>query len=151
MIYQSLYWDDVEVGQDLPTITYELSLLRLVAFVRATGVYDYIHFDRDYAQSVGSRDAFAATPHVAGLFSRLLTDWSGPEGEIKSMNFSMRAQSCAGDVLTITGKVGNKYCSKAGEYLVDIVDMNIAHPLAPQAAVAQATLALPSREGGAIR
>ncbi len=151
MNYRSLYWDDVEVGQDLPAITYELSLLRLVAFVRATGVYDYIHFDRDYAQSVGTRDAFAATPHVAGLFSRLLTDWSGPEAEIKSMNFSMRAQSCAGDVLTITGKVGNKYRSEAGEYLVDIVDMNIAHPLAPQAAVAQATLALPSREGGAVK
>lgn len=151
MSYPPLYWEDVEAGQPLPAITYELSLLRLVAFVRATGVYDYIHFDRDYAQSVGARDVFAATPHIAGLFSRLLTDWAGPEADIRSIGFSMRGQSCAGDILGITGKVGRKYHGEDGACLVDIVDMNIAHALAPNAAVATATVALPSREHGPVR
>lgn len=151
MEYRSVLWEDVVEGQELPPIVYELSLLRLVAFVRASGVYDYVHFDRDYAQAVGARDVFAATPHIAGLFSRLLTDWSGPEAEIRSITFSMRAQSCAGDILQITGKVGKKYRNERGDYLVDIVDMNIGHGLAPHAAVATATLALPSTEGGAVK
>ena len=90
-------WEDVEEGQELPGFTYELSLLRLVAFVRASGLYDYVHFDGAYARAAGARDAFVSTPHVAGLFGRLLTGWSGPEGEIRSLAFSMRTQSCAND------------------------------------------------------
>lgn len=150
MEYRSVCWEDVQEGGSLPSITYELSLLRLVAFVRATGVYDYVHFDRDYAQAVGTRDVFIATPHVAGLFGRLLTDWSGPGADIRSLAFSMTAQSCTNDILTITGKVGRKYRGDQGEYLVDVVDMNIGQRISPHAATATATMVLPSRESGAV-
>lgn len=151
MTYRSILWEDVEEGQPLPPIRYELSMLRLVAYVRATGLYDYVHLDRDYAQAVGARDVFAATPHVAGLFSRLVTDWSGPEADLRSLSFSMRAQSCCNDDLLVTGKVGRKYRGSDGSFLVDLVDLNIAHDKAPSAAVASATVALPSREGGGVK
>ena len=65
--YPSLIWDDIAEGADLPGFDYELSMLRLVAFVRATGLYDYVHHDSDYARAVGIKDAFAATPHIGGL------------------------------------------------------------------------------------
>jgi len=148
MKYRSLYWEDIEEGQALPVIKYELSLLRLVAMVRASGHYDYVHFDREYARSAGARDAFIATHHVAGLYSRLVTDWSGPEADLRSLTWSMNSQSCADDLLTITGKVGRKYTNDQSEFLVDLVDLNIGHERAPQAASASATLALPSRAGG---
>lgn len=151
MTYHSFYWEDVEEGQDLPSITYELSLLRLVAMVRASGVYDYVHFDRDYAQAVGARDAFIANHHAAGLFGRLMTDWAGPEADIRSLSFRMNTQSCANDILTITGKVGRKYIGRDGEYLVDLSDLNIAHPQAAAAVQASATMALPSRAGGPVK
>ncbi|MDO9439056.1 MaoC family dehydratase N-terminal domain-containing protein [Hydrogenophaga sp.] len=144
---RSLYWDDVEEGQALPTLHYELSLLRLVAHVRATGLYDYVHFDRDYARAVGARDAFIATPHVNGLFSRLMTDWAGPLAAVRSISLRMRTQSCAGDELVVTGRVGRKYVSAQGEHLVEIVDLNIGHAHAAQAATATAVLALPTRAG----
>ena len=150
MKYRSLEWEDVEEGQALPEIRYELSLLRLVAMVRASGHYDYVHFDRDYARSAGARDAFIATHHVAGLFSRLATDWSGPQADLRSLTWSMSSQSCAGDMLTITGRVGRKYTNDRGEFLVDLVDLTIGHETAPQAASASATLVLPSRTGGPV-
>lgn len=149
--YRSILWEDVRDDQELPEITYELSLLRLVAFVRACGQYDFVHFDRDYAQSVGARDVFAATPHVLGLFSRLLTDWSGPDADIRTITLNMRTQSCAGDMLRVTGKVARKYISADGEYLVDIDALNIGHQHSAQAATATATLCLPSRAGGPVR
>jgi len=123
----------------------------LVSFVRATGLYDYIHFDRDYAQSVGARDAFISTPHITGLFCRLLTDWSGPDADVKSINLSIKAQSCTNDVLQFTGRVGKKYVDDTGNYLVDIVEMVMGHELAPQSAVATATMILPSRIGGPVQ
>jgi hypothetical protein len=69
--HRSLCWQDVEEGTALPSFTYELSLLRLVAFVRASGLYDYVPFDGDCARAAGARDAFISAPHVAGLFGRL--------------------------------------------------------------------------------
>jgi acyl dehydratase len=147
----SLCWEDVEEGQALPSFTYELSLLRLVAFVRASGLYDYVHFDGDYARAAGARDAFISTPHVAGLFGRLLTDWSGPEAEIRSLTFSMLTQSCTNDFLTVSGRVGRRYRGEDGAYLVDLVDLNIGHALAARAATATATLSLPSRSGEKAR
>ena len=147
MAQHNLYWEDVEEGQLLPSFTYELSLLRLVAFVRASGLYDYVHFDGAYARQAGARDAFISTPHVAGLFGRLLTDWSGPAAELRSLTFSMRTQSCTNDILTVTGRVGRRYRGDDGAYLVDLVDLNIGHAIAAQSATATATMALPSRAG----
>ena len=151
MAAHNLCWDDVEEGQPLPSFTYELSLLRLVAFVRASGLYDYVHFDGNYARAAGARDAFISTPHVAGLFGRLLTDWSGPEGEIRSLTFAMRTQSCTNDLLTVTGRVGRKYRGEDGAHLVDLVDLNIGHALAAHAATATAVMTLPSSSGEKAR
>jgi acyl dehydratase len=86
-------------------------------------------------------------PHVEGLFARLLTDWSGPAGIIRSLSFSMRDQSCTDDILQVTGKVAKKYRSEAGDFLVDLEALNIGHALAPQAASATATMSLPSKTG----
>jgi len=150
MTYTSIFWEDVIEGAELPSITYELSLTRLVAYIRATGAWDYVHFDRDYAQYVGAKDAFIQTYHVSSLFNRLLTDWAGPDAEVRSIEFQMRTQCCVGDMLEITGKVGRKYRGSDGEYLVDIVDLNIAHAEASHADTATATVELPSRDGPVV-
>ena len=151
MNYAPVFWEDVQEGEALPSFTYELSLLRLVAFVRASGLYDYVHFDGNYARAAGARDAFISTPHVAGLFGRLLTDWSGPEANVRSLTFGMRTQSCTDDILTVTGRVGRRYRGEDGAYMVDLADLNIAHAHAPKAVVGSATMALPSRSGATAR
>jgi acyl dehydratase len=150
MSYTSLFWEDVEEGAALPGFSYEMSQLRLVAFVRATGLYDYIHFDRDYARSVGAKDAFASNSHISGLMGRLITDWAGPSAEIRSFGFMMRGQCCAGDVLAVSGKVGRKFRDGHGHCLVEIADLNIATQDQPSAAMATAVVALPSRQHGPV-
>lgn len=148
---EPLYWEDVEEGASLPPIVYELSLTRMVAAVRATGLFDFVHFDRDYARAAGARDAFISTPHLGGLLGRLLTDWSGPHADLRSLSFTMSSPSCAGDVLTVSGRVGRKSITESGERRVDIVDLKVSHAHAPQAASGEATLALPSRTAGAVQ
>ncbi|MQP68292.1 hypothetical protein GE253_23515 [Niveispirillum sp. SYP-B3756] len=145
--YHSLCWEDVEEGQELPSFTYELSLLRLVAFVRATGLYDFVHHDSRYARAVGAKDAFISTTHLAGLFSRLITDWSGPGSVLRRLTFRMTAQSLRDDILLVTGKVARKYRGADGAYLVDLEGINVAHANSPSAAAATAVLEMPSRTG----
>ncbi len=150
MEYPPLYWEDVKEGQDIKSYEYEIDFPRLVAAVRASGIYDYVHYDRDYAQAAGLRDAFVGTHHVTGGFSRLMTDWTGPEGEIRRLSFNMRDQSCPGDIWQTTGKVTRKYQNDEDDYLVDL-ELNIAHQRNEHVAVATSTVALPSRVGGAVR
>ena len=147
MQYHCIQWEHIAEGETLPAFEYELSLLRLIAFVRATGLYDYVHFDEKYARAAGARSAFMATPHVAGLLGRLLTDWAGPGADIRSLKFRMQKQNCAGDTLTVCGKVTRKYVSKEGEYLVDIGDLGIFNDKEGQSVAASATIALPSKLG----
>lgn len=144
--YPSLQWDDVAEGEQLPSFDYELSMLRLVAFVRATGLYDYVHHDPDYARAVGIKDAFAATPHIGGLFSRAVTDWTGPSGLIRRMEFRMTGQCLRNDMLQVTGSVAGKRRFADGSALVD-VDLNIANDSSPSVAAAKVTVALPSADG----
>lgn len=145
--YTSLNWEDVTEGEELPAFDYELSLVRLVAFVRATGLYDYVHHDAAYARAVGAKDAFISTTQVGGLFTRLITDWSGPASLVRKLTFSMTAQCLRDDVLIVSGRVGRKYRGDDGAYLVDLVDLNIATPEAPRAATATATIEMPSTSG----
>lgn len=144
--YPSLQWEDVVEGQELPSFDYELSMLRLVAFVRATGLYDYVHHDPDYARAVGIKDAFAATPHIGGLFSRAVTDWTGPFGLIRRMEFRMTGQCLRNDTLRVTGEVVRKRRVADGSALVDVA-LNIANDSSPSVASAKVTVALPSTDG----
>ena len=150
MGYPTLYWEDVKEGQDIESYEYEINWPRLVAAVRASGIYDYVHFDRDYAQAAGLRDAFVGTYHVTGGFGRVMTDWTGPEADIRRLSFRMLDQSCPGDIWQVTGKVTRKYQGDDGEYLVDL-DLNIAHQRNEHVATASSTVALPSRVGGPVK
>ncbi|MCW1383606.1 MaoC family dehydratase N-terminal domain-containing protein [Novosphingobium sp. KCTC 2891] len=134
-------------GEVLPGFDYELSLIRLIAFVRATGLYDYVHHDAKYARAVAAKDAFISTTHVGGLFTRLITDWSGPATLLHSLTFHMGAQCLRDDILRVTGRVGRKYRGADGSFLVDIVDLNIATGTEPSAARATATIEMPSTTG----
>ena len=143
----TVFWEDVEEGAALPGFDYELSLLRLVAYVRATGLYDFAHFDPDYARTVGAEDAFISTFQLAGLFSRLITDWAGPQCVQRDLTFSMRGQMLRGEVLVFSGKVGRKFRGEDGACLVELVDIGVATERLPIAASATAVIALPSRDG----
>lgn len=144
--YPSLNWEDIEEGQAIPAFDYELSMLRLVAFVRATGLYDYVHHDAEYARAVGIKDAFAATPHIGGLFSRAVTDWTGPSGLIRRLEFRMTGQCLRNDMLHISGSVAGKRRLDDGSALVD-VELNIATGDSPSVASAKVTVAVPSADG----
>lgn len=148
-MYDSLAWEQVDVGQELPGFDYELSMLRLVAFVRATGLYDYVHHDPDYARAVGIKDAFAATPHIGGLFCRAVTDWTGPLAVIRRIEFRMTGQCLRGDLLKVSGKVAGKWHAAGGSALVE-VELNIANQDAPSVAAAKVTVELASPRSPAL-
>lgn len=147
--YRSMEWEDVFVGQDVGRFSYGLSLIRMVAMVRATGLYDYVHFDRDYARGAGAKDAFASTPHLSGLLSRLVTDWAGPDADLRSLSMRIGSPCYCDDELVVSGSVVAVDHSDEGGHVAEI-GLNISNGSAASAVTGKAKVALPSRTAGPV-
>lgn len=143
--FRDRVWEDVKEGEELPPLFMPLTVTRLIYLASATRDFSPQHSNREYAQQRSkTKDIFINTPANMGLFSRFMTDWGGPKSTVRRMSFAMRGNVCAGDEMTITGKVTKKYVDN-GEHRVDLemVLSTAEGPVTP----CTATLSLPSRGG----
>ncbi len=142
VVWKSLYWEDVEEGLELPTVTRDITSTTVVSCAIASRDFMPIHHDRDYAQKAGLKDIFVNTPTIYGFAGKYLTDWSGPEGEPKEIALRLMMPCFPGDTMTMTGKVAKKY-TDAGQHLVDI-EFTFAVPLGPHC-TGTGIIALPAK------
>ena len=142
MSWKNVYWDDIKEGAELPKSTREITRTMVVATAIATRDFYPVHHDHEFAHRSGAKDIFINILTTNGLVSKYLTDWSGPEGEIKKFTFRLGQSAYAGDKLNMSGKVTKKY-QEGKEHLVDL-EYTFAVAAGPHA-VGTATMALPVR------
>ena len=100
--------DDVTVGDEPPTLAYEISATTVVLGALATRDWRPMHHDRDFAiHRNGARDIFLNTPNQQAWFERFVTDWTGPRGRPGRLRFRMRDSVYPGDTMTLTGTVAS--------------------------------------------
>jgi acyl dehydratase len=139
---KTVYWDDVKEGDELHTDTREITRTMVVATAIASRDFYPVHHDQGFAHASGARDIFINILTTNGLVSKYLTDWSGPEGEIKKFSFRLGMSGYVGETLTMVGKVGNKY-TEGDEHLVDLeYTFSVADGFH---AMGTATMALPTK------
>lgn len=116
---KKLYWEDVEVGQDIPA-SYSLKLDMTRFFMQVSGTQDYypVHHDRDFARGQGVPDIFMNTGFLTAAVGRFITDWIGLDGWLKKCRVEMRRMNLYGDTMTVKGKVTGKRIED-GEHLVE--------------------------------
>jgi len=119
MTHSSLYWEDVSEGEALPVLVKEVTATTIIAGAIATRDFYPLHHDFRFAQKAGLKDIIMNNITTGGYLGRYLTDWSGPEGDIKRMKFHLGMPCHPGDTFTVTGRVTRKY-EQAGQHLVDI-------------------------------
>ncbi|MGB2583092.1 MAG: MaoC/PaaZ C-terminal domain-containing protein [Dehalococcoidia bacterium] len=142
MSWKSIYWDDVGEDDELPTQTREITRTTIVATAIATRDFTPVHHDHEAAQREGATDIFLNILSTGGFIGKYLTDWSGPEGELKKITIRLGATVFPGDILTSGGKIAKKY-TDGDKHLVD-VDFNFTVPMGPHA-WGTATVALPTK------
>ncbi len=142
MRHKILYWEDIKAGEKLATLTREITTTAVVAAAIASRDFYPVHHDLRFAQKAGARDIFINILTSGGFVSRYLTDWSGPEGELKRIKFHLGVPCYAGDTLTMTGKVVKKYLD-GDQHLVDI-EYNFIVPGGSHCS-GTATMILPAR------
>jgi acyl dehydratase len=121
--YQTLSCADVSVGDKLPPLDIAISSGLIVGGALATRDFEPVHHDKSVAQASGLPDVFMNILTSQGLMSRFVTDWSGPDASIKSLDLKLGAPNVPGMVMTITGEVTDKDDS-TGEVNVAVLGEN---------------------------
>ena len=112
-----LYYEDVQVGAEIPSVEKSATTEQLVRYHAAAGDWDRIHFDYPYARSVGFPDVILHGMLKAGWLAQMIIDWAGPKVWVKKFGTQYRQIDVPLDPLTCKGKVASKYV-KDGEHLV---------------------------------
>jgi acyl dehydratase len=105
-------YDEVEVGQELPGRTYPVKRLDLVKYAGASGDFNPIHWNENFAKSVGLPDVIAHGMFTMAEAGRYVTDWVGDPGAV--VEFGVRFSSMVvvpddeGAEIEITGKIEDK-------------------------------------------
>ena len=104
---------DVEVGQELPSLTVPLQRVDLVRYCGASGDVNTIHWNERVAKAVGLPDVIAHGMLTMAEAGRLVTDWVGDPGAVLSyrVRFSRPVvvpDDDAGATLLVTGTVEEK-------------------------------------------
>jgi acyl dehydratase len=115
----SVLYGDVHEGLELPALEIDVSTGLIVATALASRDYQNVHHDRDQAIALGSKDIFMNILTTNGLVGRLVTDWTGPLGELKRVNIRLGVPNYAGDKMRLSGTVKAKRIER-GENLVDV-------------------------------
>ena len=104
--YSSLCFEDVAIGQQLPPLHMTITITRAMMAASANRDWQRLHHDRDFAQTeAGTRDIALGLWFYMGMFSRVITDWAGPESVLRSLEFDMLTQLCPGDEMHIESEV----------------------------------------------
>ena len=112
-------WDDLTEGtQAEPREIGPLTRTDFVRYQGASGDFNPIHHDEEFAKSAGFPTVFSVGMLQAGALGAYATDWLGPVN-IRRFGVQFREQVWPGDTLTFTGRVQNRR-SEGTDNLVDV-------------------------------
>ena len=131
------------VGSEIAPLVKQPTPRQLVMWAGASGDYNPIHYDRDFAQSRGLPSVIVQGQLVGSFLGQLITDWAGEHGMLKSLGCSYRGMNYPGEAVTCKGKVTKKYIDNGKHY----VECNIwaENAKGEKTVSGRATVILPSR------
>ncbi len=113
-----VFFDDVEVGSEIPPHTVSFNVIKMAKYAAVSGDFYPAHYDNKWAIEKSHHPA--ATVHglnVTTHLSQLLTNWIAPDGALKKFSSQVRAQTFDGDTVIMKGRVSKKYTRDSQNYL----------------------------------
>lgn len=101
-------YEDVEVGDELPTLEVPLTRTLIVSTAIASRDFQDVHHDPGIAQQRGSKDIFMNILTTNGFVGRYITDWAGPNALLKAVKIRLGAPNYPGDTMRLMGQVTRK-------------------------------------------
>lgn len=97
--------DSVRPGEELPPLDVPVTAAIIVGGAVASNDFTPVHHDRSAAQEQGLPDVFMNILTTNGYVGRYVTDWAGPDAQVKGVQLKLGGPNMPGDTLKIRGKV----------------------------------------------
>ncbi|MFQ5879696.1 MAG: acyl dehydratase [Dehalococcoidia bacterium] len=109
MTGQTLYFEDVEEGTEIPPLVKQPTTIALFRYSAVTWNPHRIHYDKEWAQYEGYPHVLVQA-HLHGAYlTQMVMEWIGPTGILRQFSWSNRRYAVPGDTLTCKGRVTEKY------------------------------------------
>jgi len=143
MKYARVYAEDVKVGDELPPLVKgPVRQIQLTRYAGASGDFNPIHQDDEFAKAAGMGGIFAHGMLSMGFVAQSLTDWLGA-GTVRKLGVRFTALVRPKDVVTCRGRVVATR-EDGGTHLVDL-DVWAENQRGEKVVIGSATAALASR------
>ena len=101
-------YNQVTIGDELDDLVIDITPRLIVATALASRDYQNVHHDYQAATDLGTPDIFMNILTTNGFVGRFVTDWSGANGELKSVKIKLGMPNYPGDSMTLKGEVIDK-------------------------------------------
>ena len=143
MKFSKVYAEDVNVGDELgPLVKGPIQQIQLTRYAGASGDFNPIHQDEEFARAAGMGGVFAHGMLSMGFVAQALTDWAGA-GRVRKLGVRFAALVRLKDVVTCRGRVVSK-SSKDDVHLIEL-DVWAENQKGEKVVTGRATVALPAR------
>ncbi|MBV7551486.1 acyl dehydratase [Pseudomonas sp. PDM28] len=103
----TLHFEDIGVGQSLPTLRAEVTTSSIVVSAMATRDFHPIHHDLDKVRELGHSELFLNIFASNAYAERFVSQWAGSEARLSKMSIRLGAPCYAGNTLRIEGTVSD--------------------------------------------
>ncbi|HEX9822572.1 MAG TPA: MaoC family dehydratase [Methylomirabilota bacterium] len=144
MKYAKVYFDDVKVGDDLPPLAKgPIQQIQLTRYAGASGDFNPIHQDDEFARAAGMGGVFAHGMLSMGFVAQAVTDWAGA-GAVRKLGVRFVGLVRLKDTVTCRGRVLGK-SSKDDGHLVEL-EVWAENQRGEKVVTGKATVSMPSRD-----
>jgi len=140
---EQVYYEDVNVGDEIPTLVKNCTTQQLVMWATGSGDMYPIHYDKDFAVGNGLPGVIVHGALKHAFLGQMLHDWIGEKGEIRKYNCQYRAMDVPGQDIICRGVVTNK--ARDGELNLVELDIWTEKASGEKTSPGKATVVLPSR------
>ena len=114
------HWEDVEEGDDVPAVSFPLTVYRLVVESGANRDFNEIHHNSEVARASGAPEMYANTGFLLGMWERAVREFVGLDGSIRRVaGFRMRRFNTVGQTVVVRGRIAGKR-RENGDALVEL-------------------------------
>ncbi len=143
MKYGRVYFEDIAVGDEIPALVKgPIQQIQLTRYAGASGDFNPIHQDDEFARAAGMGGVFAHGMLSMGFVGQAITDWAGA-GTVRKIGVRFTALVRLKDTVTCKGRVLAK-SSTGDTHLVDL-DVWAETQRGEKVVSGKATVSLPSR------
>lgn len=136
----SVDWESAGVvGTPVPFLQRTIDQSAMVAYAGATWDWHRIHYDTDFARSLGFSAPIVDGQVFGALMAECVQDWLGPQAWVRKLSFRFKTPVVAGATVRCEGETTD---AREGEIDVDlrVVTIDEAGAVTATAAVGEATV-----------